>query len=982
MPQRLAQHLIARGLLPAGTVEQAMQRARRDGGALDTALLEMGVISEAGMLQAVSDVAGTRLVNLADFEPNPEATPLMPAKMARQLNVVPLSVDGQALHLASAYPLAASQLKEVGFLLGRKLELWVALEARVKDWQAQIYGEPLEYRYAKLLAALDPNRKLPAAPPRAPAPPAPPAPPPPPPAEEPQEDLLVGVETESLDPEVLERIASGIVEDPIPLTQPRRRASEPEPISLTARTREMPRVVLEAEVAALGDDDPQTTVLDATAYSRFARTSAPVETPAQEPISLGVPLDEETDSTRVVNTQGYENFARQVSHLSFPGGVLPPRASDPSRPPPPPPRISPSAAPWVQPAQSARPVSAPRAGLKAAAEPLPPPRPARPPPPISDEPPTPPDLPEQDLAPAPPPAPPPVVDETDFSDVNNDVLRPPAAEVLVPPEPTNVTPTLHGEPEVFESPFLEPAAPEPEPEPATFDPYGTAEPATFDPYASAEPAPLPEPAPVSVLPEPPGLQASNAMEWTLAQARASLKAASHDREAMLEVVLQYGRRTFEYISAFAVVRGAAVGWDARGDGDVEALRQLSVPLDAASVFRTVALTRGSYVGPLPPDALSQHYLALMGRGPRTVFLWPVEVQSRLVAIFYGDCGSRPVSQRRLSDFILFCQELPGAFHDLILFRRHQPSAQPFATTAQPMPEPGTVEPEHGGHTDAEWFGGLLMLLTGPDPSERSMAMLELMKTPEASALALAQAFPGPTAWSRLPVVDLPEPDELGPLPGALARLGPPAAQAIAPLLDSNDPDARYLALLTAGALRYPEVVDGVLRGLFDLEPDISSAARAAAASLKYLPSFQARLPQLRQELAAKDPLRRSLAARALGVLHDREAIDGLINLVGSEDSLCAQSAAEALRETTRHAFGPNPRAWTAWWAKARSYRRIEWLVAALASEDFELRLSAIEELSRTFGDNVGFFADGPPAERAPALAQWRSLVASRPDLDL
>ncbi|MBE2253449.1 MAG: HEAT repeat domain-containing protein, partial [Myxococcus sp.] len=440
---------------------------------------------------------------------------------------------------------------------------------------------------------------------------------------------------------------------------------------------------------------------------------------------------------------------------------------------------------------------------------------------------------------------------------------------------------------------------------------------------------------------------------------------------------------FDFVAAFAVVRGAAVGWDSRGDGDVEAVRQLAVPLDAASVFRTVALTRGSYVGPLPPDALTQHYLALLGRSPRTVFLWPVEVQSRLVAMLYGDCGSKPVSQRRLADFILFCQDLPTAFHDLILFRKQNPKApQDFADVA---PLPAYAGDEAQGAevpTDADWFNGLIGLLTGPDASERSMAMLELMKTPEASAAALSHAFPGPTGWSRLPVVDLPESDELGPIPGALTRLGHPAAVALAPLLDSSDSDARYLALLTAGSLRYPEVIDGVMRGLFDLEPDISSAARAAATSLRYLPTFQSRLHELRQELASNDPLRRSLAARALGVLHDRDAIDGLINLTGSDDELVATSAAEALKEITRANFGPQPRAWTAWYARARSQRRIEWLVEALASDDFDLRLSSIEELSRTFGDNFGFFADGPQAERLASLEQWQNVVGSRPDFDV
>ena len=40
------------------------------------------------------------------------------------------------------------------------------------------------------------------------------------------------------------------------------------------------------------------------------------------------------------------------------------------------------------------------------------------------------------------------------------------------------------------------------------------------------------------------------------------------------------------------------------------------------------------------------------------------------------------------------------------------------------------------------------------------------------------------------------------------------------LLDSTHSDARYLALLTAGNVPFPELADGVLRGLFDLEPHL------------------------------------------------------------------------------------------------------------------------------------------------------------------
>src|SRR5207253_1035849 len=113
------------------------------------------------------------------------------------------------------------------------------------------------------------------------------------------------------------------------------------------------------------------------------------------------------------------------------------------------------------------------------------------------------------------------------------------------------------------------------------------------PESKSEPKAQPESTAV-----PPGMT----QEWTLAQARAALKEATHEREALLDVVLTFGRRVFDFVAGFAVVRGSAYGWDARGEGDAAAIRQIVIPLDAASVFRTVSLTRGSYVGPLPPDA--------------------------------------------------------------------------------------------------------------------------------------------------------------------------------------------------------------------------------------------------------------------------------------------------------------------------------------------------------------------------------------------
>jgi HEAT repeat protein len=165
-------------------------------------------------------------------------------------------------------------------------------------------------------------------------------------------------------------------------------------------------------------------------------------------------------------------------------------------------------------------------------------------------------------------------------------------------------------------------------------------------------------------------------------------------------------------------------------------------------------------------------------------------------------------------------------------------------------------------------------------------------------------------------------------------------------------------------------VPGVLRGMFDLIPELSSAARLAARALRRLPRFESAMPSLRQELAAMDPMRRILAARALGALRDRNAVEGLIGLTGSDDVLCATAAAEALGEITRASFGNGRRAWVAWWAENRRRTRAQWLLAALRHPDVAMRRAASEELSTALGETLGYSADGPEKARELAVQRW------------
>ncbi|GMU04516.1 FrgA protein [Corallococcus caeni] len=1045
MPSRLAQHLVSRALLTQEQAGELLRLHQAQGGHLDSALLERG-FTEADVLAMLGEVSGFRPVNLVDFEPNLDVASFIPPKIAERLSVVPLSLDGNTLHVACAYPVPKKELDEVGFLLGKPLELWVAIELRVREWISIIYRQPLPPRFVQLAEAVAQQAEAL-------------TPPPPPPPDD-----------ESMSVDMVEQLARSVAQEPVPAAaRPAAASREPAPADIPppAYVREPLRLNTSA--------GPVTT---ARAVQRPTPPPAPTDIPppayTREPLRLNMP-----------GTPARATPPAQAPNPAPPGAAAPPTLYPPGERPLPPPQTVPvllpvdggsasqggrPAAPgaYAPPPQAGRPGTTVQASSTPGAQGSGGPGPAtqgfggpaptattgpgaRPAPPAqAPAQGTRPGAPAtgatassaqgtattgaqgntasaqgrsapgaQAAAPAQGPGRPGATQGASAPGTFPPAPQPAQGGTATSPQPTNRT----GAQPPGARPAVWPPAPEqqareartgtPTPPPVPPAPRGEPSFIIFSNPASnpganrlraSEPAPVPgaSSAPDAAVPE-----------WTLPQARSALREATRDLDRLLDVALRFGRRTFDYVAAFAVVRGAAGGWDARGEGlDANALSLVSIPLDASSVFRTVAVTRGSYAGPLPPDALTRHYLELFGRqAPRTVFLYPVEVKGRLVAILYGDCGQKPMSQRRLSDYILFCQDLPAAFQELILFRKQRVSelrapeeditidvdVPGFPASVPPAPAPAVVaglgwnpvfgrggvanlgraaalpprvmSPEERPPPD---FAPLLRRLTGPDASQRSSAIAELARSPEASARVLAQHFPGPTAWSRLPVVELPEADELGPIPAAISRLGRPAALALAPLLDSNDADTRYLALLTAGNLPYAELVDGVLRGLFDMEPDISSAARVAAAALKHLPRLDASLRDLRQELASRDALRRSLAARALGTLHDRDAIEGLINLTGSDDAMCAQAAAEALREVTRATLGLQPRQWSAWWAENRSRRRADWLVAALRHRELDVRLAAIEELSRALHDTLGYYADAPDAEREAAVRRWES----------
>jgi hypothetical protein len=153
VPTDLAALLVNEGAVAGATLEQALARQAELGGALDTALLELGV-DEAVLLDA--------LARATELPPAPEsawdaadarARRVFPSRVAERHGLAPFALDGRELALVASYPVDLGLLDEISFMLSLHLTAHVGPEWRVRALIHRLYGGTLDPRLAKLADA-------------------------------------------------------------------------------------------------------------------------------------------------------------------------------------------------------------------------------------------------------------------------------------------------------------------------------------------------------------------------------------------------------------------------------------------------------------------------------------------------------------------------------------------------------------------------------------------------------------------------------------------------------------------------------------------------------------------------------------------------------------------------------------------------------------------------------------------------------------
>jgi MshEN domain len=154
VPKDLAVLLVEEGVVPADLMARAVARQEEAGGALDTALLELGALPEDALALALAGAADVPPAGPEAFTgADARARRVFPARVAERHGLAPFALDARELSVVSVFPVDSGLLDEIGFMLSLHLTAYVAPEWRVRLLVHRLYGSPLAPRFAALAAA-------------------------------------------------------------------------------------------------------------------------------------------------------------------------------------------------------------------------------------------------------------------------------------------------------------------------------------------------------------------------------------------------------------------------------------------------------------------------------------------------------------------------------------------------------------------------------------------------------------------------------------------------------------------------------------------------------------------------------------------------------------------------------------------------------------------------------------------------------------
>ena len=119
--KRLGEMAIDSGIMTEEQVMEALRMQKGSGKRLGTVFIEHGFITEAQLIDMLSAQLGIDFIDLTSVTIAPEMVELIPKKIAKQNEIIPIKVEGDVLYLAMADPLNFMAVEEARIVSKRQI---------------------------------------------------------------------------------------------------------------------------------------------------------------------------------------------------------------------------------------------------------------------------------------------------------------------------------------------------------------------------------------------------------------------------------------------------------------------------------------------------------------------------------------------------------------------------------------------------------------------------------------------------------------------------------------------------------------------------------------------------------------------------------------------------------------------------------------------------------------------------------------------
>jgi len=130
---KIAELMVAEGLVEEDALKQARQMGESAPGGVCGNLVTIGAVSDAEYTEFLSEYYGIASVDLEEVTPDPELIQLLPAQVASRYQVVPVTLEGRCLTIATVDPTDIFTLDDVRFITGCEVSTVVASEVAIKQ---------------------------------------------------------------------------------------------------------------------------------------------------------------------------------------------------------------------------------------------------------------------------------------------------------------------------------------------------------------------------------------------------------------------------------------------------------------------------------------------------------------------------------------------------------------------------------------------------------------------------------------------------------------------------------------------------------------------------------------------------------------------------------------------------------------------------------------------------------------------------------